>query len=141
MYTVYLKYFVQFFYHPYVYILFSFLLFLCLSIFTNISIFLSTTLPLYLYTVPFCLAALLFIPPSNSLSLCLSITLTVSISQIFLLPNHPSRIFFRGIPNDAKKSLRPLGHMRPVGSISQVKIDDPGTRKYTYDHYKIRKCY
>ena len=77
MFTVYLKYFVQFFYHPYVYILFSFLLFLCLSIFTNISIFLSTTLPLYLYTVPFCLAALLFIPPSNSLSLYLSASLSL----------------------------------------------------------------
>ena len=41
----------------------------------------------------------------------------VSISLIFPLLNHPSRIFFLDIPNDAKKSLKPLGHMRPVGGV------------------------
>ena len=54
---------------------------------------------------------------------------SVSISSIFPLPNHPSRIFFRVIPNDAKKSLKPLGHMRPVGSVPQVKIDGPWNQK------------
>ena len=46
---------------------------------------------------------------------------SVSISSIFPLPNHSSRMFFRDITNDAKKSLKPLGHMRPVGSVPQVK--------------------
>ena len=59
----------------------------------------------------------------------LLVSLGVSISLIFPLPNHPSQIFFRDIPNDAKKSLRPLGHMRPVGSVSQVKIDGPWNQK------------
>ena len=53
----------------------------------------------------------------------------VSILLIFPLPNHLSQIFFRDIPNDAKKSLRPLGHMRPVGSVPQVKIDRPWNQK------------
>ena len=59
-------------------------------------------------------------------SLWLIVLNIVSISSIFPLPNCPSRIFFRIIPNDAKKSLRLLG---------------PGTRKYIYDRYKVRKCY
>ena len=58
-------------------------------------------------------------------------TAIVSISSIFPLPNHLSRIFFHDIPNDDKKSLKPLGHMRPVGtgSVPQVKIDGPWNLK------------
>ena len=67
--------------------------------------------------------------------------LSVSILSIFPLQNHSSRIFFLDITNDAKKSLKPLGHMRPVGSVPQVKIDGPGTRKCMCNRYKIRKCY
>ena len=57
--------------------------------------------------------------------------MNVSISSIFPLPNHSSQIFFRDITNDAKKSLKPLGHMQPVGSIPQVKMDGPWTQKNT----------
>ena len=55
--------------------------------------------------------------------------LTVSISLIFPLLNHSSRIFFRDITNDAKKSLKPLGHMLLVGSVPQVKMDGPWNQK------------
>ena len=53
----------------------------------------------------------------------------VSISSIFPLLNHSTRIFYLDITNDAKKSLKPLGHMRPVGSVPQVKIDGPWNQK------------
>ena len=56
----------------------------------------------------------------------------VSISSIFPLPNHLSQIFFHDITNDAKKSLKPLGHMRPVGSVPQVKIDGPWNQQNVY---------
>ena len=55
--------------------------------------------------------------------------ISVSISSIFPLPNHSSQILFRDITNDAKKSLKPLGHMRLVGSAPQVKMDGPWNQK------------
>ena len=55
--------------------------------------------------------------------------ISVSILSIFPLPNYSSGIFFRDITNDAKKSLKPLGHMRPVGSVPQVKMDGPWNQK------------